>query len=153
MRIRIMVLIPGTEPLKKHRFIFLRLYRILYLLEHKTPHMKNILYSLLILLCVPFASPAQGIKKRDLVQLSEKNSVQASYFIEHVATQPVYCVNFSNTGNTPVTFSWRLKNKDGKYLNEKTSITLRPGESVNGFDDPQLNRSMTFVLPESQVVS
>jgi hypothetical protein len=115
--------------------------------------MKNILYSLLFLLCLPFTSSAQEIKKRDLVQLSEKDHVQASYFIEHVATQPVYCVNFSNTGNTAVTFAWRLKNKEGKYLNEKTSVTLRPGESVNGFDNPQMNKSMTFMLPGSQLVS
>ncbi len=92
-------------------------------------------------------------KKREMVTLKEDSYVKISYFTEHVATQQMYCLNFQNNGKTKITFTWTLKGKNGEIIGGPQTVTVEPGKSINGMDNPEFNKAMCIGMSDNQLPS
>jgi archaellum component FlaF (FlaF/FlaG flagellin family) len=88
-------------------------------------------------------------QNKSLTAITEKQNISVSYFSENVATRPMYCLNFQNNGKTAITFSFTLKDKNGEVVSTE-SLTLAPGQSLNGMDNPSYNKSMIIPLADDQ---
>src|ERR1041385_8349072 len=96
-----------------------------------------------------FAQQKCTAKARNLTAITEQQNVSVSCFPENVATRQMFCLNFQNKGTASVTFSFTVKDKNGKIISTQ-SLTLAPGQTVNGFDNPDYNKSMVVPLTDDQ---
>ena len=116
--------------------------------------MKKLLQSFIILCCLLLSTPGFSQQKctaktHNLMLIAQEQNICISCFSENVATRPMFCLNFQNKGTTAVKFSFIVKDKNGEVISTE-SLSLAPGQSVNGFDNVSYNQSMVIPLADGQ---
>ena len=101
---------------------------------------------------IGFAQQKCTSKVRNLTAITEQQNVSVSCFSENVATRQMFCLNFQNKGTAAITFSFNVKDKSGKIISSG-SLTLAPGQTINGFDNPEYNSSTVIPLADDQNLS
>lgn len=73
------------------------------------------------------------------VKISEKNSITASLFSGKVNGADAFGVQLSNSSNGELSFSWVIRDKNGKAVLESKGTTLGAGQAISALQTDGLS--------------
>jgi len=80
------------------------------------------------------------------VMLGAQNGIVTSYQSGTVGAYPAISIQFKNTGNKELAFTWTLKDATGKQVYTGNEIKLAAGQGLDLDKNAVLKNRLTFIL-------
>lgn len=81
-----------------------------------------------------------------LVPMTEQQGIKVSYLKGDMKNMPAICLDFQNTSQKEMAFTWTLLDNNGHVVYKGNTVKLNPGQALDLQHNPALKNRMIFVL-------